>query len=156
LQISRNFSFGAPLVDDSVITDTSYLFSGLNTGISYHWHVCAVNQYGVSLYSNVWHFMYGGSAVNEDATAPSTALVQNYPNPFGSATTISFFLANGENAELKISDALGNDIVTLAHGYLPAGAHAMAWDPGALPAGVYWYTLRTTSRSQTGRMLLLK
>jgi len=68
-------------------------------------------------------------------------LNQNYPNPFNSSTAIEFYLPRSAYTSLKIYNALGQNVSTLAAENLPAGNHKYQWDTGELASGMYFYRL---------------
>ena len=113
--------------------------------------------------------------VNEEENIPyEFVLYQNYPNPFNPSTKIKFtmpaVIASGmkqsQLATLKVYDVLGNEITTLVNEEKPAGAYevefsakggsASGGDATNLPSGVYFYTLRAGTFSETKKMILLK
>ena len=83
-------------------------------------------------------------------------LDQNYPNPFNPSTTISFSLPVANRVSLKIYDLHGKQVASLLNGRLNAGAHSVQWQADNLPSGIYYYTLKSGSYSETRRMVLLK
>jgi len=85
----------------------------------------------------------------------------NYPNPFNSATTISYNLENDSNVELDIYNLLGQKIETLISGYQSKGTHNIKWNPENLPSGTYISKLRAGNNQnsrqiQTQKMMLVK
>lgn len=96
----------------------------------------------------------------EDENPPlqpsSVELYQNYPNPFNSITTISYELSKRENIELAVYDILGKEIKILAKGEFPKGNYKVSFDAEALYSGIYFYSLITTNRRITKKMILLK
>jgi hypothetical protein len=91
-----------------------------------------------------------------NATPSSFSLNQNYPNPFNPVTTISFSLSEKGNVTLQIFNILGERVATLVNGSLDAGAHSYQWQAMNFPGGIYYYTLKTGSFSETKRMVLMK
>ena len=83
-------------------------------------------------------------------------LEQNFPNPFNPSTTISWQLAAGSDATLKIYDILGREVATLIDEYKPAGRYETKFNAANLPSGVYFYQLRAENFISTKKMLLLK
>jgi hypothetical protein len=83
-------------------------------------------------------------------------LNQNYPNPFNPSTIISFTLTKEDNVSLTMYDNLGREVSTLLQQRLGAGTFYMSVDGHGLPAGVYFYTLKTSADRETKRMILLK
>ncbi len=84
------------------------------------------------------------------------SLQQNYPNPFNPSTEISFSNVKPGYVILKVYNVLGQRVVTLVDGYMPAGYHSVVWDAGRYPSGTYIYRLVIGSRAVTRKMLLLK
>lgn len=74
-----------------------------------------------------------------------TALVLNpsAPNPFASATDISFTLQERTRADLFVCDVRGHVVATLVSGELSAGEHHQLFNAGTLPSGQYFAVLRT-------------
>jgi hypothetical protein len=57
IQVDDDNSFTSPVVDESGITLTSYLVSGLNEGSIYYWRVKAINNCeGEGSWSSIWDF----------------------------------------------------------------------------------------------------
>jgi hypothetical protein len=57
---------------------------------------------------------------------------------------------------LKIFDILGRQQAHLVNEEVTAGRHAILWDPGDLPSGIYLCRLQADSFCQTKKMVLLK
>jgi hypothetical protein len=95
-------------------------------------------------------------------------LEQNYPNPFNPSTTIKFALAETQQAQLKVYDILGNEIVTLFNDIAEGGkVYEVEFNSHSvsdlsfrlarnLSSGIYFYRLETKSRTENRKMLLLK
>ncbi|MDT8323312.1 MAG: T9SS type A sorting domain-containing protein [Bacteroidota bacterium] len=95
--------------------------------------------------------------IHIDASTPAAmSLDQNYPNPFNPSTTITFTLAMAGDVQLTVHDVLGREVARPANGHHAAGTHHVTFDAGALPGGMYSYTLRSGKRTETRRMQLLK
>jgi hypothetical protein len=83
-------------------------------------------------------------------------LLQNYPNPFASSTTIAFQLKRNEQLTLQVFDIRGNEISTLVRGIFPAGSYTREFHAGNLPSGEYMYRLQAGSFLQTRKMIVRK
>lgn len=88
-------------------------------------------------------------------------LDQNYPNPFDSATRISFHLQESAQVQLVVYDLQGRQVKTLVSGQLGTGVHELLWDgtnaSGALvPSGIYFYRLNAGDNTQIKQMTRLK
>ncbi|HCA82043.1 MAG TPA: hypothetical protein DEP53_20120 [Bacteroidetes bacterium] len=64
-------------------------------------------------------------------------LLQNYPNPFNPGTAISFQLSDISLVKLTVYDILGREVANLVDGVHAAGTHALHWNAGSLPSGIY-------------------
>ena len=56
------------------------------------------------------------------------AVDQNFPNPFNPSTTIRFQLGEQATVTLRVYDALGREVRTLAEGPMPPGVYFRDWD----------------------------
>ena len=84
------------------------------------------------------------------------SLSQNYPNPFNPSTTINYILPFDGIVSLKVYDMLGREIIILVNDYKKAGSHSVGFNAVNLPAGTYFYQLRSGSFIQTKKLILLK
>jgi hypothetical protein len=100
----------------------------------------------------------GSSPVaREEAELPATVeLEQNYPNPFNPTTTIRYTLPAPLSVRLRVYDLLGRPVATLAEGLQGAGTHAVVFEAGALPSGLYLYRLEAGTHSEARRLVLLR
>ncbi len=86
----------------------------------------------------------------------SSMIYQIYPNPFNSFTTIKYYLDKPTRVSLKIFNATGQEMVTLADGYQAAGEHHVKWTPEGLAGGIYLCKLKTDNHSETKKLLFQK
>lgn len=56
------------------------------------------------------------------------SLSQNFPNPFNPVTIIRFKIERFEDLKIRIYNILGQEIKTLIHKKMPAGAYEIQWD----------------------------
>jgi hypothetical protein len=103
----------------------------------------------------------GPTSVQQDAPSPQFVLEQNTPNPFNPTTAIGFSIPQRMEVDLTIFDVSGRRVVTLVHRTMPAGCSNVEWNGRdangrAVSSGVYFYRLRSGSRVQTKKMVLLK
>jgi hypothetical protein len=102
-----------------------------------------------------------GIVESDDISVPSpVTLYQNYPNPASSKTMIRFTVPDNRNVRLDIYDISGRLVRTLANGIPGAGSYFSVWDGKdvsgkEVPAGVYLYTLKAGSYTQTRKLLLI-
>ncbi len=86
----------------------------------------------------------------------SCSLSQNYPNPFNPSTKIRFEIPKTGFSSIKVYDILGREIATLVNEQLKPGTYEVDWDGSAFTSGVYFYTMRTGSYTETKKMLMIK
>jgi hypothetical protein len=104
----------------------------------------------------MYHAVRNAVGIAENGLPLAFSLSPAYPNPFNSATTISFSLSAPGDATLEIFDILGRKVQTLQQGYLAAGEYTLTWNAHDSPSGVYFYRLRAGDNTETQRCLLLK
>jgi hypothetical protein len=80
------------------------------------------------------------------------------PNPTDGNTTIKFNLSEAEEAvSLVVSDMRGSKVATLIENKpMGSGQHEVVFNPGLLPNGVYYYTIRAGKATQTNKIFILK
>jgi hypothetical protein len=92
----------------------------------------------------------------EASNAPIRPQLQhNYPNPFNSATNITFTLGVQDHVTLEIFSLLGERIATLFAGNLFTGDHRFVWNPQHVAGGTYYCRLRTSSFVKTTELTYL-
>jgi hypothetical protein len=84
------------------------------------------------------------------------ALDSNYPNPFGTATTIEYALPEPTHVVLEVFDILGRRIARLVDQERPAGRHRVRLDASDWTSGTYLYRLRAAGETRTGRMTVIR
>ena len=120
--------------------------------------VGAVSQTGSSsVFKTIKYRQIETSVQDEGGGIPETfTLSQNYPNPFNPSTTIRFTLPRSGHVELKVFNALGQEVATLVNEEKVAGAYSVRWNAGNLASGVYFYRLKAAEYIDTRKLLLLK
>jgi len=83
-------------------------------------------------------------------------LMQNYPNPFNPITKIKYSVTELLKVKINVYDVLGNEIVTLVNEEKPAGSYEVEFDGSGLTSGIYFYSLKAGSFSETKKMILMK
>ncbi|AII52114.1 metallophosphoesterase [Hymenobacter sp. APR13] len=77
------------------------------------------------------------------------------PNPLQQSATIEYFLPVAGTVELRLLNALGQQVRVLQQGPVRAGTHRLTWGREALPAGLYYLQLLGSNFSQTTRVVAL-
>ncbi len=84
------------------------------------------------------------------------SLEQNYPNPFNAITTIKFSVKEKERVHLRVMDVLGREVATLINETMSPGIHSLVWNADGYSSGIYYFQLRSGTRSATKVMSLIK
>jgi len=89
------------------------------------------------------------------------ALLGNYPNPFNPSTVIRFTVPFNQKVNVSIYDINGRKIRTLVNDVVASGYHQVKWDGRNshgqhMAAGMYFYTLTSSSRIYSKKMILIK
>ena len=85
-------------------------------------------------------------------------LFQNYPNPFNTVTTIKYSLPEEDFVSLEVYTILGELVGVIDKEFKEKGEHEiiLSFDNNLLGSGAYFYCLRTSSKSITKKLMLLK
>lgn len=103
--------------------------------------------------SGNWSYNFVTGLYNEYLSQSDFLFAQNFPNPFNPSTTIEFLLPKSGQVQILIHNILGQ-LIDSHQEYLTAGSYSIIWDARG-SAGVYFYTIKTSSESITKKMLLL-
>jgi hypothetical protein len=66
-----------------------------------------------------------------------------YPNPFRSATTITYNLAEADFSVLSVFDSRGREVDVLFQGRKDAGRESLVWEPESAGSGLYFLRLKS-------------
>jgi len=97
------------------------------------------------------------SVISQQTGLPrESRLDQNYPNPFNPSTRIDFKIPSSSFVSLRVYNALGMLVATLASKEFKPGNYSVSWDASGLPSGVYFYRLSAGSFVETKKLILLR
>jgi hypothetical protein len=96
------------------------------------------------------------AGVDEPVASYALRLNQNIPNPTASVAEISYALPNYTPVNLKLYNAMMQEVSTMVNEPQEAGEHTITVDASALPSGIYYYRLSTGTSSLTRRMVVVK
>lgn len=163
LQLSRNDDFtaktgaGSAMIYDAMnISSAAYSFDNLEQDSTYFWRVNQTSNDVTSRWSETWTFTVNFSQGIEDGPFANQIVLQVYPNPFSSSTTINFYLPSQEDVNLTIYNPLGTKIAKLKDGVMSEGLHSVVWDSKDLSNGLYLAKLSIGGRTYTLKLALEK
>jgi hypothetical protein len=82
-------------------------------------------------------------------------LLDAVPNPFNPSTTLRYELARAGRVELRVYNALGQQVALLQDGMAPAGQHEAAFDGSRLASGLYLVELAVDGLGRDVQKLML-
>lgn len=99
------------------------------------------------------------TSVNENYFASSISSFA-YPNPFKDKVRIGYELKSSAGVSVEVYNIYGNKVKTLSNKFETAGANDAEWngknDAGVkVPAGVYFYTIRSGKSKTSGKIILM-
>jgi membrane dipeptidase len=100
-----------------------------------------------------WQHTFSTSVTDDNNLPAEFYLEQNYPNPFNPSTTIRFINPEYQSVEILVHNILG-ELIDGKKEFLSAGSYTVDWySKGS--AGVYFYTIKSSSFSATKKMVQL-
>ncbi len=93
---------------------------------------------------------------NSTSVPMKFGLQQNYPNPFNPTTNIYFSLPEQQLVKLKVYNAIGQEVATLANEVMNQGNYSLTFDASNLSSGVYFYKIQTENFNEVKKMILAK
>jgi hypothetical protein len=96
------------------------------------------------------------SAGVEPPGAAEVSLEPIRPNPVASRATVRFSLPEPARVSLRIFNAAGELIDTVASGDFEAGSHELAWDASQCASGIYFARLEAGGKVHLRRALVLR
>jgi hypothetical protein len=119
----------------------------------------ATDIHDASISTGLAHFDADACAEQRIGAPTTITLLECYPNPFNSTTTISFSLPKTGHVELSVYDVTGRKtggLLSAPTGVVAAGEYHVEFDGKDLPSGIYFVRLNAGGISQARKMVLLK
>jgi flagellar hook assembly protein FlgD len=123
----------------------------------------ATSAYGNNMFIDDVRLLGGGVGIEEEKPnqLPTiTTLNAPKPNPvINGIAHISFNIAEPTKASLKIYDASGKLVKTLVNEFINTGVYNLTWNgtddnSNRVSDGIYFYTLETSSKNFTKKLVL--
>jgi len=94
--------------------------------------------------------------VNGTISLPTSTKITNSPNPFATATAITYFVQHAGQIVVMISDIYGRTITLLDNTYRDVGTYTMPFDGSQLPSGSYYCRIVTIDGVSGGRFEIMR
>lgn len=149
LQIATQDNFSQLEFEYKQIPESQKIIYGLDYGTNYFWRVKGWNEEGEGPWSEVFSFRTKVDlSVNEEFT--KSIGLNLYPNPANDNATISFNAINAGTAEIRLYDALGQELSMIFSGYINQGHFEVSLNTDNLSSGVYYYTINLNGNTAGG------
>ncbi len=97
-----------------------------------------------------------GSTVGVENEEHNMMLINNFPNPFTSSTSINISIIEPGVASLEIYSVDGNKVASISNLFLDRNLHSIEFKAANLPAGAYYCVLKMNGKSETINMVKVK
>jgi len=104
----------------------------------------------------IYETVFVALANHKNLITENYVLMQNFPNPFNSQTTIKYQLPYSQAVRLEIFNTSGQKVATLVNERQEPDEYEVVWDASALPSGIYFAWLKVAQYTITKKLLLLK
>ncbi len=91
-----------------------------------------------------------------ETVLPEQVRLASYPNPLGDQGTIAYTLPEPTEVTLRMYDALGRTVSSLASGPKKAGRHTVRPEMDDLSSGVYFLRLRAAEQTVTRKVTVVR
>jgi hypothetical protein len=96
------------------------------------------------------------TGVNESFVNARFGQLQCYPNPAKDSLTISFIINNTNNVQIDLLDVKGNVVSNVLNEQREAGEHKVQTSVAALPAGLYFYQLKSGFVKESKKLIVVR
>jgi len=96
------------------------------------------------------------SGVQEDFIGNRFSLGDCYPNPANAFTNIEFKINNTNLVDISLKNSKGQMIKSLLHEERTEGTHIIKADVSDLPAGIYFYQMKTGFFNESKKLIVIR
>lgn len=104
---------------------------------------------------DVLEYAYNCNLVGKETLIRAQSVTVNYPNPFTTATTLSYELNKSEKVTLSIYNHLGQLLYQTQENQ-PQGSQQLSWNAEAYAFGIYYYRLKAGDKVANGKMVKVR
>ncbi|MBI5324153.1 MAG: T9SS type A sorting domain-containing protein [Ignavibacteriae bacterium] len=156
LQVSNHFDMdnNSLMLNDSLISDTTYNLSELHNGFQYYWRVSASNYFGKSDWSDVYSFIYDSLSFVE--SQKSDFIVEIKPIPANEKLNLNIKNAQPGDYEISCLDEFGRILSTEHYVNNDSELFIKNVDISKLTTGIYFLNIRLNTLSVRKKFIILK
>jgi photosystem II stability/assembly factor-like uncharacterized protein len=105
----------------------------------------------------IFHTTTGGTVgINDSKHVPVISGLRIFPNPANELVQLNFQTYGNKEVEIEIYSLTGKQVFYKPMKDLPIGDHSVIWDPGYLPAGIYFCRISAGFVVATAKIVLIK
>jgi predicted outer membrane repeat protein len=101
-------------------------------------------------------YEWNNVGIDESGVGGHRSSVSSYPNPFTSSTTFRYTLEESGMITLEVCNQVGQVVAKLVNEQQTSATYQVKWNAVGLPAGIYYYSLRSSKQSNTGKLIITK
>jgi hypothetical protein len=139
------------IILDSIVALNYLKLNDLSLDKYFYWRVRIKNYLGEGIWSNVARFKRSTPSKVEPLRLRTLEI---RPNPISSSVVFSFALPKTSFVNLKLFNALGQEVATLIDHTLSMGNNQAAFNTQGLSSGIYTYQLRIDDLFETGHVVV--
>ena len=153
--IPSSFTYGAGT------SLTTHSYSWVDNGVapgSYEYRLGQADLDGTVHYSEsrAVTVPLNGADGGQAAVASAVGLLQNFPNPFNPATSISYRLSTNSLVTITVYDAAGREVARLLNRQQGPGSFTVTWDAHSAASGMYICRLQAEGRTWEKKIVCLR
>src|SRR6185312_13543298 len=89
-------------------------------------------------------------------TVPNAMQVKAYPNPTSGLASVSIYLQEEADVQIKIYDMNGRIVKELPAGHMDNGEHIVSFDGSGLQSGIYFCNVTAGGKQETTRIAIIR
>jgi hypothetical protein len=97
---------------------------------------------------------YTITGISDKEIKKPVTVSQNFPNPFSQTSRIQVNMPENASLKLVVTNLLGQQVMEINRGEVPAGQHEFVIDGSKLGKGIYFYTVFAGNETITNKMII--
>ncbi len=110
----------------------------------------------VSKYGKLGEIITSGYEESTENLPFELILFQNYPNPFNSQTNVKYAIPSEGYVKMELYNVIGELIKTIVDTYHQKGIYTVTLSSNTLPSGIYFYKIKTDTKSLIKKLIIIK
>jgi hypothetical protein len=154
LEVDLSASFGTPVLQSFVVTETSKLVTGLAANKNYQWRVRPFNEYVTCATARQRSFRTSTISATNDIQGVDAWQIAPNPVQSGIEVQLSMQSSLDLDAQIQILDVAGRVVYTQQSVAFPAGESRVTFPTAGLSNGLYLVRLSTENGQDVRKMVV--